>query len=99
MSGNEEYRRLVEEAGLPPEALPSDAFFTANVDSELARAKAEQRAAASAGVPEGIEAALAESADRAEARKEAARIIGELRAEGSWSGLPSTLASKEIQPR
>lgn len=92
MSGSEEYRRLVEEAGLPPEALPSDAFFTANVDSELARAKAEQRAAASAGVPEGIEAALAESADRAEARKEAARIIGELCAEGSWSGLLSTLA-------
>ncbi len=43
MSGSEEYRRLVEEAGLPPEALPSDAFFTANVDSELARAKAAKQ--------------------------------------------------------
>lgn len=38
MSGNEEYRKLVEEADLPPEALPSDAFFNANVDGELARA-------------------------------------------------------------
>ena len=38
MSSSDEYRRLVEEAGLPPEALPSDAFFNANVDGELARA-------------------------------------------------------------
>ena len=38
MSSNDEYRRLVEEAGLPPEALPSDAFFNANVDGELKRA-------------------------------------------------------------
>ena len=38
MSSSDEYRRLVEEAGLPPEALPSDAFFSANVDGELARA-------------------------------------------------------------
>lgn len=38
MSSSDEYRKLVEEAGLPPEALPSDAFFSANVDGELARA-------------------------------------------------------------
>lgn len=38
MSANDEYRKLVEEAGLPPEALPSDAFFSANVDGELKRA-------------------------------------------------------------
>lgn len=38
MSSNDEYRRLVEEAGLPPEALPSDAFFNANVEGELKRA-------------------------------------------------------------
>ena len=38
MSSSDEYRRLVEEAGLPPEALPSDAFFSTNVDGELARA-------------------------------------------------------------
>lgn len=37
MSSNDEYRRLVEEAGLPPEALPSDAFFNANVEGELKR--------------------------------------------------------------
>lgn len=38
MSSSDEYRKLIEEAGLPPEALPSDAFFNANVDGELARA-------------------------------------------------------------
>ncbi len=48
MSVNEEYRRLVEEAGLPPEALPSESFFTANVDSELARAAREAAGAAGA---------------------------------------------------
>lgn len=41
MSSSDEYRKLVEEAGLPPEALPSDAFFNANVDGELARAAAQ----------------------------------------------------------
>ncbi len=41
MSSSDEYRRLVEEAGLPPEALPSDAFFNANVDGELKRALKE----------------------------------------------------------
>ena len=41
MSASDEYRRLVEEAGLPPEALPSDAFFSANVDGELAHALKE----------------------------------------------------------
>ena len=48
MSSSDEYRRLVEEAGLPPEALPSDAFFSTNVDGELARAAAQaaDRAAA-----------------------------------------------------
>ena len=38
MSSSDEYRKLVEEAGLPSEALPSDAFFSANVDGELRRA-------------------------------------------------------------
>lgn len=41
MSASDEYRRLVEEAGLPPEALPSDAFFNAIVDGELAHALKE----------------------------------------------------------
>lgn len=31
-------RKAAEEAGLPPEALPSDFFFSSDVDSELARA-------------------------------------------------------------
>lgn len=48
MSSNEEYRRLVEEAGLPPEAIPSDAFFNSNVDGELSRAVAEHEGGQSA---------------------------------------------------
>ena len=34
----EELRKAAEDAGLPPEALPSDFFFSSDVDSELARA-------------------------------------------------------------
>ena len=41
-----EYERLVREAGLPPEALPSDAFFCDGAEREVDRAKA-----AAAGVP------------------------------------------------
>lgn len=40
MSGKQEYRRAVEEAGLPPEALPSDAFFGAAAEREIDRAVA-----------------------------------------------------------
>ena len=34
----EELRKAAEDAGLPPEALPSDFFFSSDVDGELARA-------------------------------------------------------------
>ena len=34
----DELRKAAEDAGLPPEALPSDFFFSSDVDSELARA-------------------------------------------------------------
>ncbi|QWT17633.1 phosphoribosylglycinamide formyltransferase [Collinsella sp. zg1085] len=43
---DDEYRRLVEEAGLPPEALPSNAFFSNAVEHELNRAMAEQHVSA-----------------------------------------------------
>ena len=43
-SMREEYLRLISEAGLSPEALPSEGFFTANVDGELARAAAGEDA-------------------------------------------------------
>ncbi|MBE6469388.1 MAG: phosphoribosylglycinamide formyltransferase [Coriobacteriaceae bacterium] len=38
---DDEYRRLIEEAGLPPEALPSDVFFSSAAEREVDRAKAE----------------------------------------------------------
>ena len=40
---DEEARRMVEEAGLPPEALPSDAFFSPAVDAEVDAAKLAAR--------------------------------------------------------
>ncbi len=43
-SMREEYLRLISEAGLSPEALPREGFFTANVDDELARAAAGEDA-------------------------------------------------------
>lgn len=55
---DDEYRRLIEEAGLPPEALPSDAFFSSAAEREVDRAKAE--AAPAAEVSE-LEAAVPES--------------------------------------
>ena len=43
---DEAYRAAVEEAGLPPEALPSDSFFAPSVEREVDRARAEAVAAA-----------------------------------------------------
>lgn len=69
MSSSDEYRKLVEEAGLPPEALPSDAFFNANVDGELARAAAQaaERAevAAELNIPNSNEIQAARATARA----------------------------------
>lgn len=69
MSSSDEYRKLVEEAGLPPEALPSDAFFNANVDGELARAAAQaaERAevAAELNIPNSNEIQAARATERA----------------------------------
>ena len=45
MSANDDYRKLAKDAGLPPEALPSDFFFSSDVDSELARALASGQGA------------------------------------------------------
>ncbi len=68
MSSSDEYRRLVEEAGLSPEALPSDAFFTANVDGELARAAAQAADRAAAAEELDIPASNDIQAARAAAR-------------------------------
>ncbi len=69
MSSSDEYRKLVEEAGLPPEALPSDAFFNANVDGELARAAAQAaeraEAAAELNIPNSNEIQAARATARA----------------------------------
>lgn len=40
MAMDDETRRLIEEAGLPPEALPSDLFFSPTAEREIDRAKA-----------------------------------------------------------
>ncbi len=57
---DDEYRRLIEEAGLPPEALPSDAFFSSAAEREVDRAKAEAAPAATtapqAPAPESLAA-------------------------------------------
>ena len=76
MSVNEEYRRLVEEAGLPPEALPSESFFTANVDSELARAAREAAGAEGAEANDEGARAIPTNNDLQTARA-AARAAGE----------------------
>ena len=51
---DDEARRMVEEAGLPPEAIPSGAFFSsaveAEVDAGLAAARREKEAAREAAV-------------------------------------------------
>ena len=70
MSSSDEYRRLVEEAGLSPEALPSDAFFTANVDGELARAAAQAADRAAAAEELDIPTSNDIQAARAAAREE-----------------------------
>lgn len=71
MSSSEEYRKLVEEAGLPPEALPSDFFFSSDVDGELARALADAQGKA-ARPP------LAPGNNDIQAARAAAREAGEL---------------------
>ena len=76
MSVKEEYHRLVEEAGLPPEALPSESFFTANVDSELARAAREAAGAEGAEANDEGARAIPTNNDLQTARA-AARAAGE----------------------
>lgn len=93
MSVNDEYRRLVEEAGLPPEALPSDAFFTADVDGELARAKAEAEGGAAEPAPHmptGNEIAAARAAARAAGEELAPLKIGVL-VSGSGTNLQALI--------
>lgn len=70
MSSNEEYDRLVAEAGLPPEALPSDQFFGAGAERELDRA-------IKAGVAaEGADPGYAKALERAVARLRARGLDG-----------------------
>lgn len=71
MSSSEEYRKLVEEAGLPPEALPSDFFFSSDVDGELARALADAQG-------KGARPPLAPGNNDIQAARAAAREAGEL---------------------
>ncbi len=73
MSSSDEYRKLVEEAGLPPEALPSDAFFTANVDGELAHALK----GAADGAEDADGAAHIPDSNEIQARRAAVREAGE----------------------
>ena len=73
MSSSDEYRKLVEEAGLPPEALPSDAFFTANVDGELAHALK----GAADGAEDADGAAHIPDSNKSQARHAAVREAGE----------------------
>lgn len=72
---DDEYRRLVEEAGLPPEALPTDAFFTVNVDAELARAVAQAAGADADG--DAAEAAAPQTSNQIQAARATARAAGE----------------------
>lgn len=62
----DEAARLVEEAGLPPEAIPSDKFFSKVVDSEVDAANVVRREKEAAR-----EAAHAHAATESEARKSA----------------------------
>ena len=48
---DEEAKRLIEAAGLPPEALPSDLFFTEGAEREVDRARAVAGASAEAAAP------------------------------------------------
>ena len=88
MSASDEYQRLVEEAGLPPEALPTDAFFSDGAERELDHVIA-------AGVP-AAQAAPAQDGDAADAeyRLALARAVERLRARG----LDST-SGNELQAR
>lgn len=60
----DETARLVKEAGLPPEAIPSDKFFSKAVDSEVDAANVARREKEAA-----LEAAHAHAAAESEARK------------------------------
>ena len=55
-----EYKRLIEDAALPPEALPSDLFFNEGAEREVDRAKA--------AVAGSYEAAFARAGERLAAR-------------------------------
>ncbi len=70
----------IEEAGLPPEALPSDAFFDAAADREVDRARAEIVAAARAAVlgENPASPSFADGAIYQAALAEAQRRIGRL---------------------
>lgn len=77
MSDNQDFRKLAEEAGLPPEALPSDFFFSSDVDSELARALANAERdghVALPSAPDNNEVQAARAAARAEGTLEPLKI-------------------------
>ena len=74
---NNDLRKVAEEAGLPPEALPSDFFFSSDVDSELARAVANGAADRDA-LAERLMAPLAPGNNEIQAARAAAREAGEV---------------------
>lgn len=69
-----ETKRLIEEAGLPPEALPSDLFFSEAAEREVDRAKAEAVAV------DDYAAAVAAAQAEADARDAAAREFPDINA-------------------
>lgn len=72
MSDSRGFRKLADEAGLPPEALPSDFFFSSDVDSELARALASAERDGRAALP------AAPDNNEVQAARIAARAAGAL---------------------
>lgn len=66
------YRELIEAAALPPEALPSDGFFTAGAEADVDRARAAAVAAARAAVLAGADAAPAQDVPASDALYRAA---------------------------
>ena len=79
MAIDDETRRLIEAAGLEPDALPSDLFFSEAAEREVDRAKAEAASAAAGAASTGpapaagYASALAQARAQAEAREAAAR--------------------------